>query len=132
LERLRTEGWEIFDDYKARARDGSVRFRAGRRYGELIQSLRDGKRCAVADMAFCRPLDREEACSNLKEEVPGIAVSWAFIKNDPQQCAENIRADERPSESRLAKLDEFSPQYSAPGGTILLAIIRRERGPAWS
>ena len=60
--------------------------RTGRRYRELVQALRDGKKCAVADMKFCRLLDREEACANLHEDVPGLVFRWEFFENDPQQC----------------------------------------------
>lgn len=126
LARLRMEGWEIFDDYQAKANGNSPSFRAGRRYGELVRSLRDGKTCAVADMKFCRPADKEEARNNLDEDVPGPILRWEFFENDPRQCAENIRKSERPPEPRLAKLEEFSPQYAPPSGTTFLPISRDE------
>ena len=126
LMRLQMEGWGIFDDYKARAHGDSTRFRSALRYAELVEALRDGKRCAVADMAFCRLADREEARKNLEEDVPGVVLHWDFFENDPQQCAENIRRGERPPAPRLAKLAEFSPQYSPPSGTTFLPVTRDE------
>ena len=126
LRRLQTEGWVIFDDYQANADGNSPRFRAGRLYDELVKALRDGKRCAVADMKFCRPQDREEASNNLEEDVPGLELRWEFFENDPQRCAENIRQGTRPPEPRLAKLEEFARQYAAPDGTTFLPITRDE------
>jgi hypothetical protein len=126
LMQLQTDGWEIFDDYQGNAHNNSPHFRAGRRYDELVESLRAGKKCAVADMKFCRPLDREEARANLQEDVPGLVFRWEFFENDPQQCAENIRRGDRPTEPRLAKLAEFSPQYLPPSGTSFLPIKRSE------
>ncbi len=126
LARLQTEGWAIFDDYQANAHGNSPAFRAGRRYGELVQALRDGKRCAVADMKFCLAQDRAQARNNLEEDVPGIELRWEFFENAPEQCAENIRRGTRPPGPRLKKLAEFAPQYSAPHGTSFLPITRDE------
>lgn len=126
LRRLQMEGWEVFDDYQAKAHNDSPRFRDGRRYGELLQALRDGKKCALADMAFCRPEYREEAKGNLEKEISGTAITWEYLENNPQQCAENIRRGDRLQEPRLEKLVEFARQYSAPSGTIFLPIIRDE------
>lgn len=126
LKQLQTEGWQTFDDYQANAHDNSPRFRAGRGYRELVQALRDGKKCAVADMKFCRLIDREEARANLQEDVPGLVLRWEFFENDPEKCAENIRRGDRPPEPRLAKLAEFSAQYLPPSGTTFLPITRNE------
>lgn len=124
LMRLQADGWVTFDDYQANARDNSPRFRAGRRYRELVQALRDGKKCVVADMKFCRPEDRREARNNLEEDVPGLCVRCEFFENDPKQCAENIHRSERSPGPRLAKLAEFAPEYSPPRGATFLPIMR--------
>lgn len=124
LTQLQSEGWTTFDDYQANAHNNSPHFRAGRRYGELVQALREGKKCAVADMKLCRPEDRAEASDNLLEDVADLEIRWEFFANDPQQCADNICRNARPRQPRLAKLAEFASQYSPPPGATFLPITR--------
>jgi hypothetical protein len=126
LGRLRAEGWEIFDDFKADAHNDSPLFKSARRYDELIEALRNGRKCVVSDLAFCRTTDRQDAEKVLRAEGGDLVLDWQFFAKDPEQCANNIRraASSRPPEPRLAKLKEFSSLYSAPTGAALMPILR--------
>lgn len=126
LEWLQDQGWEVFDDFKANARDDSPRFRDAPRYDVLVRTLREGHRCAVADLAFCRQADRDEADHVLRQEVPHLVIEWQFFEDNPPQCAENIQEGSRPAASRLAKLEEFSKVYSAPSDTTFLPVRRHK------
>lgn len=124
LTRLGAEGWVVFDDFKANSRMNSSHLRNARRCEELIQALRDGRNCVVADMGFCRSRDRDEAESILLQEVPTVTIEWQFFKNDPQQCAKNIRTGTRTAQPRLAKVEEFTALYSIPSGATILPVWR--------
>jgi hypothetical protein len=128
LKALEVEGWEIFDDFQANADDNSPSFRMARRYVQLVQALRYGRRCAVSDMRFLVPGYRSEAENALLTEVDTVAIEWRFFENDPQQCALNIRraAGARPPEPRLAKMREFSKKYSAPAEALRIPVWREK------
>jgi hypothetical protein len=80
---LRADGWREFDDFKACAHNNSTAFADARHYDELIQALRAGHQCVVADMAFGLDADRREADRVLRAVVPGLAIDWLFFVNDP-------------------------------------------------
>jgi predicted kinase len=124
LARLGAEGWIAFDDFKANSRMNLPHLRNAPRYDELIQALRDGRNCVIADMGFCRSRDRHEAESILRKDVPSVTIEWQFFENDPQQCAENIRCGTRPAQPRLAKVEEFTALYSIPPGAAMLPVWR--------
>ena len=111
LRRLQTEGWVIFDDYQANADGNSPRFRAGRLYDELVKALRDGKRCAVADMKFCRPQDREEASNNLEEDVPASSFAGSFSRTTPSDAPKTF------AKVRGLQSQDSRSWKSSPGST---------------
>ena len=123
LRRLETEGWRIFDDFKANARQDSSHFAASRHYDSLIQDLRDGRRCVVADIDFCRESARAEAEHVLRRALPDVVFAWQFFENHPERCAFNIRRRNRHSiEADLRKLEEFASVYSVPEGVETMPI----------
>ena len=88
---LERQGYIVFDDFKACAHDNSSRFWKSRHYNRLLQLLRDGTPCAVADIDFCHADAQTEAESTLREQVPSVSVGWRFFANDPDACEANIR-----------------------------------------
>jgi len=123
LQQLAQEGWELFDDFKASARNNSSRFRDSRRYESLIAALRGGRNCVVADIDFCCAEPRAEAERVLREDVPNVSLKWRFFENDPQRCEVNIRWRNRPSLERdLQKLRDYSNVYSPPRGARTLPV----------
>ena len=83
LEKLREEGWEVFDDFNANAYQNSDHFKKARRYDELIRTLRQGRKCAVADMAFCRERDQSEAERMLRGRSSRCRSSVAVLQERP-------------------------------------------------
>jgi len=117
------DGWLVFDDYKAKAFDDSSAFRKSRKFRALISALRNGLRCAVADIDFCKTESREEAESVLSAEVPGVKLCWRFFENDPPACEANIRSRNRPRlQTDLEKLHGYSAFYRIPQGADVLPI----------
>jgi len=75
IEKLRQEGWSIFDDFKANAYNDSSVFWHSRNYEALISAIREGRKCLVADIDFCNTKSRNEAELILRIQIPGTATS---------------------------------------------------------
>jgi stage III sporulation protein SpoIIIAA len=77
LTHLESDGWEVFDDFKADSVDGSAEFRKAKKFNLLVSNLRAGIRCAVADVDFCRPASRQQAEGDIRAEVKIWRLSGA-------------------------------------------------------
>lgn len=123
LEELRRDGWLAFDDFKAGAIDNSPSFHKSRKFRTLLASVRDGGRCAVADIDFCRSESREEAENVLGAAVSGLKVRWCFFAHDERSCDENIRRRNRDSLAEdLRELHKYSRIYSIPKGAVVRLV----------
>jgi hypothetical protein len=117
------DGWLVFDDFKADAPDSSSVFNKSRKFRTLVCALRDGLKCAVADIDFCKPESRAEAMSTLLADVPGIRADWWFFENCSAKCETNIRNRNRDSlQKDLEKLHEYSGLYCIPQGADVLPV----------
>jgi len=122
---LERQGYSVLDDYKACADDNSPRFWKSRHYDRLLQLLRQGTDCAVADIDFCHADARAEAERTLREQVPSVRVEWRFFANDPDACEANSRHRNREHLDRdLLKMRDYSAVYSIPPGAVTLAVVR--------
>jgi predicted kinase len=95
-----------------------------RHYQDLLESLRAGRNCLIADIAFCGANRREETAKTLAELVPTAIVEWVFFENNPKTCRANIIRDgggER-ARARLSHLDLFARVYSIPSGVEPLPV----------
>jgi len=119
------EHWLLFDDYKREAFNDCSKFRDSRKFRALVSALRDGVRCAVADIHFCKTEPREEAEDALREEVPGVSPYWQFFENDPVACEENIRHRNRDClQKELENLQDLSRAYHIPPGAVVFSVRR--------
>jgi hypothetical protein len=124
LKQLEAQGWHIYDDYKASAYADDPHFCAARRYPELIENLQKGCKCVVADIAFCRTQDREQAVRILHSAFPDLTPQWEFFENNEKQCLINLQGSNGPSSPRIAKLNEIAPQYRPPVGENIVPVWR--------
>ncbi len=114
---LSRDGWLVFDSFKSQAFDDCSAFRKSRKFPALILALRNGVKCVVADVHFCRTESRAEADSVLRAEVPGSEISWLYFSHDKQACRANIMRRNRPSFSKeLKTLYDLSACYRIPWG----------------
>ncbi len=121
-----TDGWLVFDDFKAMAFNDCSRFRDSRKFRTLITALRDGLKCAVADIDFCSTESRQEAERELLVEVPGVRRGWIFFENDPSACEMNIRSRNRTCfEKELGYLLKYSSSYNIPQNGVVFAVSRK-------
>jgi RNase adaptor protein for sRNA GlmZ degradation len=123
LDCMRQNGWTIFDDFKANAYNDSSDFQHSRNYQTLLDALREGQKCAVADIDFCKTSSRDEAEVVLRTQVPDVKLSWLFFANDFHACESNIeRRVSRSLEENLRKLDKYSALYRIPKGAQELPV----------
>jgi len=114
---LSRDGWLVFDSFKSQAFDDCSAFRKSRKFPALILALRNGVKCVVADVDFCRTESRAEADSVLRAEVPGIEISWLFFSHDKQASKANIMRRNKPSvNQQLKTLYDLCPYYRIPWG----------------
>lgn len=115
------EGWSIFDDFKANANNDSSAFRHSRNYEALVTALREGQKCLVTDIDFCKANSRREAEAALRTQIPDLMLSWLFFENDFHACKANITRRAGPSiEDNLRALREYCALYQTPiGGQVI-------------
>jgi len=124
---MNQDGWLIFDDSKANARDNDPSFRNARSLDALLSALRNGSRCCVADIDFCGTEARREAETVLRQELPSLEVRWHFFANDPAACEANVRDRNRESLQReLALIAKYSQAYRIPQNAVVLPVSRNE------
>jgi hypothetical protein len=124
LNELRRDGWSDFDDFKSGSIDNSREFHKAARCEALVGCLRNGQRCVVADIDFCKSESRDDAESFLDAAVPGLELRWRFFAHDAGACEENVGRRNRDSLAEdLEKLREYSTLYSVPEGGDALPVV---------
>ena len=122
---LAEHGWRLFDDFQKRAYNDSAAFRDSRHFPELLEAIRKGTRCIVADIRVVHAEYRADAQRTLRRELGDVAIEVCLFANDPAQCAQNIRnAPERRMEKRLEGIVFWSKHYSCPPGARVIPVWR--------
>ena len=126
VERLRTDGWTVFDDFQKRAINNDPSFRMSRHLPELLQALREGKKCVVAEVRLVTAEYRSDALRVLAHEIPALSVELRVFERDDPQCKHNINnsPDPRDAPGRLGILREFGPHHSLPQDAVKLSVWR--------
>jgi predicted kinase len=103
------------EDFHGKAFEDSKEVRNSRHFFALIDALRAGRDCVIADIAFCDPERLNRLKEVVKEWIPTISFEEFFFENDTEKCKRNIksRAAEKIAKD-LAHLDEFSKKYVIP------------------
>jgi hypothetical protein len=116
----------VFDDFKARALNDNPAFDHARRLPELVNGLRSGRVCIVADIDFCRKEARCEAKDYLEAAIPRIEIDWHFFANDLARCRQNVLKDKtstkRNAAARLRQIERFSVLYQIPSNANVLQV----------
>jgi len=115
------------EDYHKNARSDSSLVTASRHYADLVRALREGRDCAIADVAFTDRRRRREVEKVFRRDVPGLSLDWVFFANDLEACVANIRRRGHPEadlEERVATT--LSATYVIPRGAAALRIWRPE------
>lgn len=100
-------------------------------YNRLIRALRAGKDCVVSDIIFCDTLARIDVERVLCADVPGLEIRWTYFRNDPRQCAKNVRMRKRASQGlELRLIRQLSQKYFPPQNAALLPVWKGSSRPA--
>jgi len=129
IERLRRAGWIIFDDFKANPYNDSSIFFHSRNYERLLKALREGQKCVVADIDFCKADSRDEAELVLQHQLPAVKLSWLFFANDFHACQSNIeRRASRSIDDDLRVLNHYYVQYHIPTDAQVIPVWKPSEG----
>ncbi len=112
------------EDFMADSIGHSRNFAYSRHYRALIESLREGHECVIADIEFCRPERRKEFEDVVCRVVENLELEWVYFENDLQGCTRNIQ---RRNRSRwideISKAKELSATYVIPDGSNKLCVF---------
>lgn len=126
VERLAAEGWTILDDFQKRAINNEPSFTMSRHLPALLEAVREGRKCVVADVRLVTAEYRNEALRALRGEFPALPIQLRIFGRDDAQCADNINnsPDPRDAPGRLRILAEFAPKHSIPPDALTLSVWR--------
>jgi predicted kinase len=106
-------------DFHGNAIDDSPAVKNSRHYLALVEALKAGHDCVIADIEFCRPGRRDAVVKILRTEFPALAIEYHCLRNQPDRCIRNIRARSRQNEGEeCSKVKELSQEYILPIGAI--------------
>ncbi len=115
------------EDFHANARRDSSSVKDSIHYQALIEALRAGHDCVVADIAFCEELRRNNLIEAVAREIAGVLVEPIFFENDPDKCRRNIQRRARPSLIRdLEELGRLASVYCIPDGVTPRPVYEDE------
>ncbi len=104
-------------DFHGNAIDDSPEMMKSRHYVALVEALKVGHDCIIADIEFCRSVRREIAAHTLQSELPGLKIEYHCLRNQPERCMKNaaIRNRRNVDEERR-KIEDLSKVYVIPLG----------------
>ena len=111
-------------DFHGKAIDDSPAVKMSRHYVALVEALKAGHDCIIADIEFCRASRRDVVVDTLQAELPGLVFEFHCIRNQPERCIKNVMARGRHSEvEERVKIEELSRVYIIPKGAIEYDVI---------
>jgi len=117
------------EDFHADAIGDSPLIENSRHYRALIEAIRAGHDCVIADIAFCDPQRRDSLHGAVARQIPGVQWEWIYFENAPEKCKRNILRRNRQSlSSDLEALDRLVRLYRIPDG-VAPRPIREIRDP---
>jgi len=106
-------------DFHGNSVNNSSAVKKSRHYAALVEALRAGHDCVVADIEFCRSSRRDAVIETLRIEFLCLAVEFHCFRNQPDRCIKNVVARHRDSvDEELRKVRQLSQEYVLPTGAI--------------
>jgi len=116
-------------DFHGNAINDSVAVKKSRHYAALVEALKAGHDCVIADIEFCRSSRRDAVVETLRREFPSLAVKYHCLRNQPDRGIRNVIARRRHCEDEeRRKVDQLSREYVLPIGAIEYDVVEN-RGP---
>ena len=106
-------------DFHGNAIDHSPAVKKSRHYVALVEALKAGHDCVIADIEFCRPSRRDVVVETLRTELPLLNVEYHCLRNQPERCIRNVIARNRHgADEEWSKVERLSREYVLPVGAI--------------
>jgi predicted kinase len=109
----------VIEDYKKDSIGHRPEMIYSRHYADIVQALRDGRDCVIADVVFVDESKRNEIEDVIRVKVPGVEIRWVVYEDDWRQCIRNLidgDPDDQHCLKRIAKVLELRAQHSVPKG----------------
>ena len=120
--RLSLTGLSV-EDFHGNAFHDSPAVKDSRHYHALLEALRAGHSCVIADIAFCDPVRRNRLQQAILAELPELQIEWIYFDNAPKKCESNIRHRNRQLiEKDLEALANFAGRYVIPDGVTPIPV----------
>ncbi len=132
LNRYRSGGYQVFDDFMKNSIRHCRAFPFSRHFVDIVTALRRSDPCVIADIRLCEDAFRRDVADILAELVSSLSIEWhCFDCRTPEAisiCRDNVlfRAETttRHSEHALRSIEEFAPRYSIPDGAAIHPVVR--------
>lgn len=111
------------EDFHANAIHDSPLVENSRHYNALVEDIRTGRDCVIADIAFCDPQRRANLQQVIDRQTSNCRIEWIYFENAPDKCRCNIerRARERLRDD-LDALEKFQRLYRIPDGVTPIPV----------
>lgn len=117
-----TVGW-ICEDFHVDAYRNSPCVVDSRHLEPLVEALNKEVACAVADIAFCDPIRRDEFEDEIRLRVPDVQIEFQCFEDNKKLCAEN--AERRARKILATELDFIKKQrYEFPPGAKIRPVYK--------
>lgn len=94
LNRLKSAGYHVYDDFMRDAREPGRSILDASCSGELLEWLRMGNLCAIADIRLCFQDFRTATMQALGAECPNLSITWNCFdcrsRASVKRCQENL------------------------------------------
>lgn len=116
------------EDFHGNAFGDSPAVKDSRHYRALLEALRAGHSCVIADIEFCDPHRRDCLQQTIVAELPNVQIEWIYFENAPEKCDRNIRLRNRQRVDKdLRALVDVAGRYVIPDGVTPIPVWQTSR-----
>lgn len=118
--------WVFFDDFMANSHENKPSFLYCRRLGEIIDCLRSGKHCVMADIRLCNADFRAEVVEVVRRLADVPPINWIVFNCASSEAVDICRHNvtHREATQVLRKIDEFSRTFTVEEGAKRIEVQR--------
>jgi len=115
------------EDFHANANHNSPEVKDSRHYRALIEALRAGHDCIVADIEFCKRQRRQDLERTIRQDVPSVCMEWRHFEKNYKKCENNIlHRNSTHWERDLERLKDLYDEYIIPCGVVPIEIWQHD------
>jgi hypothetical protein len=111
------------EDFHANAIQDSPLVERSRHYNALLDDIRTGRDCVIADIAFCDPTRTASLQQAIERQISNVRIEWIYFENAPDKCRRNIERRARENvRDDLDALEKFRHLYCIPDGVTPIPV----------